>query len=746
MIAPHGCIAAQQAQTASPGAGFAIRAWRVAGTARPLSGRLPVRSSQWGGGRVAGAGAPDRVAGRGAAAPRSGQVGRMDSQGGILHCLAGIHVTPGLFLAAFVACGVFLLALWVYRQSDFYGRGFFLLSQAAMLWWLACALLEIAVSGPQCKIFFAKACWPAIGLLPAAWALFNRRYAHSIDAPVAGWERLAVLAGPLLLSAAAFTNGWHGLFYAAGTGPLSDAPGAPVRYVHGPLFYLGALCLYGFLSWSVVTVARGAFAAPRLHRLRFLTLLAITCLAIGANLGYILFGFTLLGFDPTPFSFLSISLLFCWLIISDEFFSILPAGNRALLERLDDPVLFLDRRGRLVEANPAARRLSTDSAARQSLARFRCPEVEALVREMLQGADLRVLPELLDVGARHYQVTASALEKPLGGGETGGWMLLLKDITRVRQQALALEQALRLSERRLEAITEMHRALKSQVDVDPLTGLLNRRGLDAVLERLGPEAPARAGGDRHRPLQADQRQPWPRGGRRGAARLLRLPARAVRPWRHAVPHRRRGIRAGDARHQPRRGAPACGGCAPGPCRNGIRRRPDAAAGELLGRAGRLGPGRRELRRGLRPRRHAALRGEIGRPQPFGAQRPRARLMSSPTPRRRVFPSRQNSLADALANPGTGCIRPLYRGGVAEWSKAHAWKVCRRGTVSRVRIPVPPPYPATECVQGPTGAFCLSGPGRDAGRPCGRPRRAAGGHARAAVDQSATIASMLISIS
>src|SRR5688572_2217500 len=32
----------------------------------------------------------------------------------------------------------------------------------------------------------------------------------------------------------------------------------------------------------------------------------------------------------------------------------------------------------------------------------------------------------------------------------------------------------------------------------------------------------------------------------------------------------------------------------------------------------------------------------------------------------------------------------FLGGVAEWSKAHAWKVCRRVTVSRVRIPPPPP--------------------------------------------------------
>ena len=30
------------------------------------------------------------------------------------------------------------------------------------------------------------------------------------------------------------------------------------------------------------------------------------------------------------------------------------------------------------------------------------------------------------------------------------------------------------------------------------------------------------------------------------------------------------------------------------------------------------------------------------------------------------------------------------GEVAEWSKAHAWKVCRLAIVSRVRIPVSPP--------------------------------------------------------
>ena len=34
-------------------------------------------------------------------------------------------------------------------------------------------------------------------------------------------------------------------------------------------------------------------------------------------------------------------------------------------------------------------------------------------------------------------------------------------------------------------------------------------------------------------------------------------------------------------------------------------------------------------------------------------------------------------------------KPMVDGGVAEWLKAHAWKVCIRETVSRVRIPLPP---------------------------------------------------------
>ena len=48
------------------------------------------------------------------------------------------------------------------------------------------------------------------------------------------------------------------------------------------------------------------------------------------------------------------------------------------------------------------------------------------------------------------------------------------------------------------------------------------------------------------------------------------------------------------------------------------------------------------------------------------------------------------LKKGLLSEGFACASNTQNGGVAEWLKAHAWKVCIRETVSRVRIPLPPP--------------------------------------------------------
>ncbi len=50
---------------------------------------------------------------------------------------------------------------------------------------------------------------------------------------------------------------------------------------------------------------------------------------------------------------------------------------------------------------------------------------------------------------------------------------------------------------------------------------------------------------------------------------------------------------------------------------------------------------------------------------------------------------------ALSFDHARCYPIAPKGEVAEWSKAHAWNACRRETVSRVRIPLSPPF-AADC--------------------------------------------------
>ena len=121
---------------------------------------------------------------------------------------------------------------------------------------------------------------------------------------------------------------------------------------------------------------------------------------------------------------------------------------------------------------------------------------------------------------------------------------------------------------------------------------------------------------------------------------------------------------------------------------GAARRPRAGAAGARAASARRDAG--DPARGPHP--HPASAGRRRHPGPRGADRcparaaagRRARALSGPRP-----PVRARG-----ARTGT-CPAPLPwflspAGEVAEWSKAHAWKVCRRGTVSRVQIPLSPP--------------------------------------------------------
>ncbi|MFI8745717.1 histidine kinase N-terminal 7TM domain-containing protein [Pseudomonas sp. NPDC077186] len=402
-------------------------------------------------------------------------------------CLAsGWSLSPPVLMTLLVCLGVILLAHWVTRQRDFPGRDSFILLHLASLWWMAAAALEMSFFAAECKMFWASMAWPGIVSTPTFWAVFLWQYVNSMRTPLARSSILGLSLVPLLVWALALSNPWHGLFYGAGSAPIDASPGAPVRYQHGPLFYATAVYVYLFMAFCMGVVTRAAALSQGLHRRHYLAFVLVTAVPWVANVGYVGFGWTLFGFDPTPFSFAFTLLAFSWLIVGVRLFDLLPVARHLLLEALLDPVLVVDPRGRVIEANPAALKLAGLQQGWQGRELGDWPVFGADLQQLLDeqaGADPS-LPLTLTSAARYYEVRVRAIERATRHGPVLlGHMLYVRDVTQRQLSELKLAEALALSEERLRTISSLHEQLREQALCDPLTGLYNRRYLDEFFAR-----------------------------------------------------------------------------------------------------------------------------------------------------------------------------------------------------------------------------------------------------------------------
>ena len=388
-------------------------------------------------------------------------------------------MTGAVLIMSMLCVVSFVLAVALARKSQFHGKPFLIIAQLAVCAWVFTTIAELVVQTPDQKIFWSSVSWLAIVITPTAWTLFIHRYINNIRGKLRRHEVALLTLSPLLILSFVVTNPWHQSFYGPATGPVSTAPGAPLQYDHGLLFYAAAAYLYVFMAYSAAVMTRGALFAAKLHRTRFRAMLALTILPVIMNTSYILFGVTIAGVDGTPFSFLFATAAFSWLLLSDQFFSLLPIGNRVLMEKLQEPVLFVGACGSIVSANPAADKLRVSKGLDESSWH---PDLLVQLPNMQGMLDT---PTVVSIGAHHYEVQVALLEAPFSAsGEPAGWMLLLKDVTALKVQALNLEFALRHSEIRINAAAILLEELRSQATTDALTGLSNRRALDNWLTNI----------------------------------------------------------------------------------------------------------------------------------------------------------------------------------------------------------------------------------------------------------------------
>ena len=412
------------------------------------------------------------------------------------YCAEAIWVlSPQAALLGGLCLGVLMLSLWVTRQHDFPGRDAFVVTHLGMGWWLLASMLEVAAPTGACKQFFAQAAWPGLMIVPTFWAAFLWQYANSSSERLSPGRLGLFMIMPVLAGVVAFTNDHHRLLYGVGTAPADEGPHAPMVYDHGPAFWFLAVYLYVFLAFGLWSIARVLMTAQGSARRHYLGFLVFTLINIAANLAYILFGVTVYGFDPTPFSFAFTLGIFTWLIAGKALFDLLPVANRLLISRLPDPVVVVDDSGRIVQANPAALELAGLSRLREGVALVEWPVCGPELARHLEAYASPCEDRIIAIGEPPRWFEMQVVDVSPGAGRDRmrlGRMLYLRDVTRREQVAGAMRAALETSQARLATITDLHRQLELQAQRDPLTQLYNRRHLDAYFE--GASADARRSG------------------------------------------------------------------------------------------------------------------------------------------------------------------------------------------------------------------------------------------------------------
>jgi signal transduction histidine kinase len=344
-----------------------------------------------------------------------------------------------LLILSVVCLSYLVLLIWQRRKAA--GARYLLAVMLGSIIWTLFYILEVRTNSFSLKLLWAKAKYLGIVVTPAAWFLFVLEYTgarkfvwhHNLSS-------LSVVPALTLLMVA--TNSWHHLFWNA---PTIQGCG-DFQYLqvdHTFFFWLHTVYSNLLLIGSLVILIRTLLHSHPFYRSQILIMIfALLFPWIGHAL-YLIGVTSCMLRDPTPFAFLLTGVVVTVGNLRFRWLDLVPVARAVVLETMQDAVIVVDSKERLVDLNPAA--ASTIRGDPQGM-------IGTPISDVLPNwSELRALcleeshcpMELsLETGteARVYEVRISSLDHKRSGGLQAGYVVILHDITEYTRAADEREQ------------------------------------------------------------------------------------------------------------------------------------------------------------------------------------------------------------------------------------------------------------------------------------------------------------------
>ena len=390
----------------------------------------------------------------------------------MLTCFQGLMLDPVYWAVLAVSVIAAAVALWTLKFQEFHGKVYYALTFAGMIWTLMMVGAEAATPGYACQMQQAQLAWLGHALAPVAWSFFIFEYVGPSNHARGRASLLALIAVPLAAFVLAATNGWHHLIYTAET---AIQPGKDqITFEHGAVYFLVLAVLYCFVMATLIWLGRAFLRAKRAAWPLLTMLVVITLIPLGANAAYALFGFTVLGLDPTAFMFTLGIFAFSWLLVTNKTMDMPSVGQSTLFDTMSEPLILLDARRHVIRSNAAAKRsgLLTDPSLGNDL-------IAGIKAQTAQTASAHITCD-----ERHYEPRIHPIENPLfPAGPAIGWSVTFVDVTDQIATTTALEQALKEADEANRAKDEFISVVSHELRT-PLTSLKGGLAL-ALSGKLG---------------------------------------------------------------------------------------------------------------------------------------------------------------------------------------------------------------------------------------------------------------------
>jgi len=349
------------------------------------------------------------------------------------------------------------------------GISFSLLMFSLAIWTLAYAL-EMSAGVLSGKIFFAKIEYIGIVTIPLAWFTFVLEYTGRED-----WlskRNLAILASiPIITLFMVWTNELHHLHWLTNT--LDHSEGFSVLIsTYGPWFWIHTLISYLYLLSGTILLIQWMLGSPEIYRGQAVFLLMAAFLPWVGNAIYISGLSPWTQLDLTPFSFSIAGLIIAWNLYRFHFLDIIPIARDSVFANMEDGVIVLDPKNRVVDINPSVEGIL--GIARSELF---TKSIEGILKNlsispMIEGRNRYEFPLERQGELKYIETLISEVHDRRG--RFRGRLILLHDITERKLAEHAIQHEQQISSMRSKQLETVALIAKEAAAIHDLNELLNQ--------------------------------------------------------------------------------------------------------------------------------------------------------------------------------------------------------------------------------------------------------------------------------